>query len=223
MQDVYVRKDRLWVSYVNEPYAKVCQHLHTQEIAEANYKQIAAKIDNDFLQQKLRSAALDGVKLAGVQDRSLVFYINSANKSENDTVYTNIFRIKEWDSLIDEQSLSPIQRARQLMFDGNLELHCTCPSFLFWGYQYLLTQIDAALMPEGRPPVKKNPNHRGIVCKHLHRTIKTFPFYASDLAKYIRQNNAVADVKKAVVDKKSKKADQIKADPEAEADFNEVV
>lgn len=223
MQDVYVDDDKLWVNYTNEPYARVCQHLHSHELMEVNYKQIAAKIDNDFLQQKLRADALDGVKLAGIQDNSLVFYINSANKSENDTVYTNIFRIKEWDSVIDEQSLSPIQRARQLMFTGNLELHCTCPSFLFWGYQFLLTQIDASLMPEGRPPVKRNPNHRGIVCKHLHRTLKTFPFYASDLAKYIRINHPVVDVKKAVADRKSKKADEIRQDPDAEADINEVV
>lgn len=221
--EVRLEQDVLWVSFDTGKYRNICQGLHLAELKEATYKDVVAKIDNDFLQQKLRAAALEGVKLSGVQDKSLVFDIRSANFHENNTVYVNLVRLKEWDDFIDESTLTPIQRARQLMYNGNLDLHCTCPSFLFWGYQYLLTQIDAALVPETRPPVVRNPAHRGIVCKHLHRTLKAFPFYAGDFARYIKANHVVTGGKTGVADNKSKMANDIRMNPDTDVKYSDVI
>jgi hypothetical protein len=108
------------------------------------------------------------------------------------------------------------------MFDGNLALNCTCPSFLYWGYRYLLTKHDASIFPETRPPVKRNPYQRGIVCKHLNRTIKAFPFYSSDLANYIKRYHEVDPDKDKTVDLKSRIAEHVKNNDVTGADYEDV-
>jgi hypothetical protein len=124
--------------------------------------------------------------------------------------------------VVDETDLNPIGRARLLMFDGNLALNCTCPSFLYWGYRYLLTKHDASIFPETRPPVKRNPYQRGIVCKHLNRTIKAFPFYSSDLANYIKRYHEVDPDKDKTVDLKSRIAEHVKNNDVTGADYEDV-
>lgn len=165
------------------------------------YKDIAARIDPEFLKQKIRANSLKKVELAGIQEKSMIFYVESAKFIANQTTYTNVFRFKDWDSVIDDATAPPVYRARLLIGASDLDLHCTCPSFLYWGYQYILTKRKAALSPEKRPPVKRNPRQRGIVCKHLNKSLKAFPFHASDLAKYIRENHKVAMDKTATRDK----------------------
>jgi hypothetical protein len=221
---VCVDDGKLFVSYPEKKYTGICQHLHKHDqLTEATYKQIAAKIDDNFLQQKLRAAALEGVRLAGVQDKSLIFYVKSSNYTENETTYTNVVHFDEWDDFIDDPTASPLERARLLMYLGNVKLHCTCPSFLFWGYQYLLHQMGSAVMPEDRPSVKRNPLHRGIVCKHLNRTLKAFPFYTGDLARYIRANYKVADDKKKTADLKTRAVDLLRMNPKASVKYEDVI
>lgn len=194
-----------------------------KELSEATYKEITALIDEGFLLQGLRSKALLGVELRGYQYKSAIFNMKSSEHHNNQTVYTNLFRFKEWDLFIDEDTMKPIERARELFYRGNLELHCTCPSFLFHGYQYLLTQRQAALVPEARPPVKKNPANRGIVCKHLNRSLKAFPFWATSLAKYIKENHKVQEGLDAVSDKKTDLLERLLKDPEMQLTYEDVM
>jgi hypothetical protein len=191
-------------------YHSLCEHHHLDKpdneiIKEATYKEIQMFIDNDFLKQRVRANALEGVRLKGFDENSLIFNIKSSQHKDNNITYLNQFKINDWDAFIDETEFSPIDRARLMMLQGDLMLHCTCPSFLFWGYQYLLTQIDAAIVPEDRPPNVRNPKQRGIVCKHLNRALRSFPFFTSDFARHIRQNHNVKKGKDAVDDKNSQK------------------
>ena len=48
-----------------------------------------------------------------------------------------------------------------------------------------MTQLDAAIVPEQRFPKIKNPQLKGVVCKHLLRTLKVLPFHLGDVAKAI--------------------------------------
>lgn len=193
-------------------YKHVCEHHackpDNEVLEEATYKEIQMFIDNDFLKQKVRANALEGVRHSGFEDHAMYFDIKSSLHKDNNITYSNVVKFNDWDAFIDETEYNPIERARLLMLSGDLMLHCTCPSFLFWGYQYLLTQIDAAVVPEERPPVKRNPQQRGIVCKHLNRTLRSWPFFTSDFARYIRQNHDTQKGKDKTKDKQSEMTEE---------------
>ena len=194
-----------------------------KELGEATYKELSMLIDEGFLMQGLRAKALTGVKLAGFQEKSAIFDVKSSEHHNNNITYTNVFRFKEWDMFIDEETMKPIERAKMLFYHGNLELHCTCPSFLFHGYQYLLTVLDSAVMPEERPPNKTNPRQRGIVCKHLNRSLKAFPFWATSLAKYIKTNHKVEEGLDDVTDRKTDLLEKALRDPKFEITYKDIL
>lgn len=50
---------------------------------------------------------------------------------------------------------------------GDLHLNCTCPHWVYGGYNYIATQLDYALgKKEYRPPKIRNPKLLGSTCKH---------------------------------------------------------
>lgn len=87
---------------------------------------------------------------------------------------------------IRDTSITSVECARLLLWSGNIRLHCTCPAFKFWGSEYILTQLDAAIVPEERFPHIRNPNLKGIVCKHLRRTLLVLSWHLGDLAAQIK-------------------------------------
>lgn len=198
-----------------------CDHHH--QLDEANYKQIASRIDPNFLIQEIRAKALEPIKYSSIAKKSMLFAVRSSEFTANTTTYKNVYRFKDWDDIVDDDTMTPIFRARLLMFAGDLELHCTCPSFLFWGYQWLLTQMDAALVPEQRPPDIRNPQRRGIVCKHLNRSLRAFPFHAAMLAKHIRQNHRITEGKTAIEDEGTKLLEEIKSDPDLKVTYGDIL
>lgn len=196
------------------------QHYH---LKEANYKQIASKIDPNFLLQEIRAKALEAIKYSSIAKKSMLFAVRSSEFTANTTTYKNVFRFRDWDDIVDDDTMTPIFRARLLMFAGDLELHCTCPSFLFWGYQYLLTQMDAAMVPEQRPPDVRNPGRRGIVCKHLNRSLRAFPWHAMKLAAHIRQNHRIAEGKTAIEDEGTKLLERVLEDPDLKVTYGDIL
>lgn len=92
----------------------------------------------------------------------------------------------EWFEQISDQELSAPEAARLLLWGGNVKLHCGCPSFTYWGFNYILDQMDASIYHEDRYPHIRNPQLRGIACKHLIRTLKVLPFHLGDIAAVIK-------------------------------------
>lgn len=188
-----------------------------------DYKEIAKMIDSDFLLQGVRAEALTGVRLSKIDDadHQMVFLMQSS-KGQPYYVCTVRFKDYEWDLVVDDTTLKPIERARHLMFDGKVELNCTCPSFLYHGYRFLLDKHDASIYPENRPPKKNNPQQRGIVCKHMNRVIRAFPFYAADLAKHIKENHPVAAGKSRSWDVKSKTAELLRKNKKTDVEYGDI-
>ena len=154
---------------------------------EATYKELASMIDGNFLQQKIRSDALNGIKLLGFDDNVMRFQINSSEFQNNRIKYMCSVQFDDWDEIGQDADLNFNEKARMLLWVGNIRLHCTDPSFLFWGYQYLLTSLDAAIYPEERKPAERNPGERGIVCKHLNRILRVLPFYSGSIASELKR------------------------------------
>lgn len=96
----------------------------------------------------------------------------------------------EWAEQVADTSVTPDEAARLLFWAGNIRVHCPCPSFSFWGFRYIMTTRDAAMFPETRFPRIRNPQLKGVVCKHLIKTLKVLPFHLADMATAIRQQRA---------------------------------
>lgn len=72
----------------------------------------------------------------------------------------------------------------------NAKIHCTCDAFHFQGFQYKLTQLDAAIYEEKRPDKHWRKYHKSAtVCKHLFQTIKYILAHRRDFKNKLRNKN----------------------------------
>jgi hypothetical protein len=187
----------------HRPYLNISlRKLYGFPLNEMTYKQVAGYIDPNFLKQGIRAQALRGVRYSNIEKDTMVFYVSSSEFDINQTQYMNLIRFLDWDNICTDADLTPREKALMLLWTSNIQLHCDDPSFLYWGYQYILTQLGASVYPETRPPDKRNPrgghiygggnrtpkeNRSGIVCKHLNRVLRALPFYNGDIARVVRE------------------------------------
>jgi len=80
----------------------------------------------------------------------------------------------------------------QLALTGDVKVSCTCPDFLYGGFKYIGTELDYSTNKETRPPVMRNPQEKGSVCKHLTYLLGNIGHFAQQIANDIeasRLNN----------------------------------
>lgn len=183
--DQLVFEDRAAMVNLLEPYATV--DMSKYALNEVTYKEIASGIDNNFLNQKVRADALTGIRFIGFDDNVMKFMVNSSKYDENHVQYEVSIMFDEWDEIGQDADLNFAERARMLLWVGNIKLHCTDPSFLYFGFEYILTIFDAAIYPEKRPPNIRNPQTRGLVCKHLNRVLRVLPFHSGEIAAELKK------------------------------------
>lgn len=122
-------------------------------------------------------------KLVGVQSNTACFHLPNKYNGWNTFV-----RFVQWNDEITDRRLTPREAAKLLLWEGDIQFHCGCPSYKFWGHQYVATELGCAIIPENRFPHIRNPNLVGAgCCKHLRKTMRVLPFYNADFAKYIRE------------------------------------
>ena len=178
-------------------HAAVCEHHQPyvqldmpqiRTVNEATYKELGTLIDGNFLNQKVRADELSGINLVGFEPEDVMnFHVNSSKHTRNRIRYTNSIQFDEWDEIGADPDFNFMEKARLLLWVGNIRVHCTCPSFLYWGYQYMCTVLDAAVYPEERFPRIRNPQERGIVCKHLNRVLRVLPFHNAQIASELKR------------------------------------
>jgi len=155
-------------------------------LRENTYKEVATLIDGNFLNQKIRTEALQGVMFEGIEEDTIHFAVKSSEYEKNRIVYQCLVKFDNWDEIGQDPNLNFVEKARMLLWTGNIKLYCSDPSFLYW-YQYLLTVIDASIYPEDRPPHIRNPQNRGNVCKHLNLVLRVLPFNSGKIAAAMKQ------------------------------------
>ena len=132
------------------------------------------------------------------------------------------------------------ERANLAVF-GDLMVRCNDPSFLFFGYSYILAQLDsnAYSNPSGtekypdydgntgvedRYPIIRNPDLEGIVCKHLIRVLTQLPYMISSVAKamkiYVEQG--IIDVDEELVPEEIVPIEEIPTEEVPEEDQSHV-
>ena len=83
------------------------------------------------------------------------------------------------------KKLSIIEKIRRII-KGDLTVDCTCKSFRYGGYAYIMTQKDAKYgKAVNIAPKRKNPSLNGSVCKHLRRVFDNIEFMVSEIVKHI--------------------------------------
>jgi hypothetical protein len=121
------------------------------------------------------------VKYVTTRGNTMKFFV--PNKYNGWETY---IQFPQWFDQVNDTSLTAPEAARLLLWSGDVKLHCHCPSFTFWGFNYILDQMDASIYHEDRFPHIRNPNLKGIACKHLIRTLKVLPFHLADMAQTIK-------------------------------------
>ena len=170
-----------------QPYVQV-RMPQVAALNEATYKDIGSMIDGNFLKQKIRADELDNVQYVGFKpDNVMNFHVKSSKHAENGIRYANSVMFEQWEEIGLDGDFNYPEKARMLLWVGDIKLHCSCPSFLYWGYQYICSVLDAAIYPEERFPRIRNPQERGIVCKHLNRTLRVLPFHSGSMAKELKR------------------------------------
>lgn len=163
------------------------KHLIKEIITELTYKDLVNKSKDGFLDAPRKSRATPGAQYKGITSDGIVTF-TTPSYDNTGTTYTQTIKLMDFQKYIDEFSstLQPIEIVRKIIA-GNIKVHCTDPSWKYWGYQYKGTKEDYALEPEERAPVKRNPKLSGSVCKHILNILFILPMSApritSDLMK----------------------------------------
>lgn len=151
---------------------------------EVVYSDILHAVDPRDLPYRDYAPLVKYVKYVGTKGNIMKFFVPSPTRINNWNTYV---QFTQWDQVVQDNDLNAPDAARLLLWSSDLRFHCSCPAYLFWGMQYIDTMMDMAIVPETRYPSIRNPDLRGILCKHGIRTIKVLPFHLGDMAKMIRQ------------------------------------
>lgn len=134
--------------------------------------------------KKVRKAVYLGI----TEDYTAFFRVPSVTAAPP-TTYVVKIKLTEYPDIADDESMS-VQDKVRLAISGDLKVSCTCPAYLYFGYKYILTQLDSnEADAEHRFPKIKNPRLQGVMCKHCYTALSAFPFNWSRIASDIERGN----------------------------------
>lgn len=130
---------------------------------------------------KKRAATLNLPKYVGItKDYTVLMKVDSSTGKGS---YTVRIKLVEYPAIANEEDLTTKEKVR-LALSGDMKIHCDCPAFRYWGYEYITTQLDAnSHTQQYLYPIVRNPKLEGTLCKHCYRAFKSFGSYWSKIAK----------------------------------------
>lgn len=130
-----------------------------------------------------------GISYQKFSGDTMIFYVTPSTEEEDrnkDPFYMCEVKFLGWDETASDPDMTLREKVSSLLWDSDIQLHCTDPSFKYWGFQYILTKMmgdpPAAIYAQDIPPNTNNPHRQGIVCKHLNRVLRVVPFYFNDIS-----------------------------------------
>lgn len=126
------------------------------------------------------------VYLGITEDYTAFFRVPSVTADPPRTYVVKITLV-EYPDIDDDEKMTVRDKVR-LALAGDLKISCTCPAYLYFGYKYILTQLDTNEdRPEHRFPKIRNPKLQGVMCKHCYTAISVLPMNWNDIARDIEQ------------------------------------
>lgn len=155
-------------------------------IGEKTYKDL--RIDAPkFLNIRVKSKETPGSRYITI-DEDNICHFKTASHTHPGVVYDQRVKLLKLDKLIRQYSgiKKPIEIIRMAL-EEDIAVHCTDPSWKYWGFQYIGTRKKYATEPEPRYPKIRNPNLKGSVCKHLDNVLFILPFQNSKIMHDLRK------------------------------------
>lgn len=153
-----------------------------RRIDEITRKEMVADVDK---WTKDKSKLVKRAVYLGITEDYTVFFRVPSVTADPPTTYTVKVKLVDYPEIAEDEDLSVKDKVR-LAIAGDLKLSCTCPAFLYFGYKYILTQLDAnEAGKENRFPKIRNPKLRGVMCKHCYIAMKAFPLNWTSIARDI--------------------------------------
>jgi hypothetical protein len=171
-------------SIFNELFNEVTETEQTgfRRLDEFTVKDISKIINPTDLPHRDYEPLLKQVTFQGV-NKNIAKFLVMNNLNGWDT----FIQFMDWNEQLQDTSLKASEVANLLMWSGDVRMYCGCPSFKYFGYQYILTQLGASIVPENRFPHVRNPQLLGIACKHIRRLMRVLPFHRGNLAAAIKR------------------------------------
>lgn len=101
-------------------------------------------------------------------------------------IYQQTIRFANYERIAEATELTWPEKARVLLTQDKVRLHCDCPAFAFY-HQHAATSKGFALIPEARPAPVNNPEGKSGVCKHLNVVLKWLGAQGSKMASEMKQ------------------------------------
>lgn len=140
---------------------------------------------------KKYSKLVKGATYKGITSDYVVHMSVPSVTSNPPTVYTVKIKLLDFPLLMDDETLTMRERVR-LALIGDLSISCTCPAFKWYGYEYILSQIDAHEGDEQTIyPKVRNPKLDGTLCKHAYIAVRLYGKFWSKIAKDILESNFI--------------------------------
>lgn len=117
----------------------------------------------------------------GKEELTLEFKTSKFGHSTN---YTYISLISFWPVYEEKGDLH--EALVYAIEDGDIEVYCDCPSWVYSGYKFIATRNHYAYKSmETRPPKKNNPHLTGALCKHAYLCLERLPRYMNQIESYL--------------------------------------
>lgn len=152
---------------------------------EFTYKDVMNVIDGRDLPHRDYAPLIKSVRYVSTKGNTMKFFVPNRYNGWNVFI-----RYPQWGEQVRDVSVTAVEAARLLLWSGDLQLFCACPSYVFHGYKYVQTMLGMAIVPETIFPKIRNPHLKGICCKHQRRVIPTLPFHLGDMATAIKQQRS---------------------------------
>lgn len=155
-------------------------------LGEKTYKDLRRDAPN-YLRVRDKSKKTPGSRYQYIDENNVIHFITPSHTKPGVT-YEQKVKLLDLEELINTQSgiRKPIEIVR-MAIEGDIEVNCTDPSWLYWGWKYMGTKDKYALEPEPRYPKVRNPNLKGSVCKHLDNVLFILPFQSMSIVKDLRK------------------------------------
>lgn len=160
-----------------------------RRVDELTRKDILNAVDK---KNKARSKLIKKVQYLGVTSDYTVYMGVSSVTANPPTTYLVKIKLLEYPSIEDDETLTIREKVR-LALAGDVAISCSCPAFLWWGYDYIVSQLSSKVGPEQTIyPHIRNPKLTGILCKHSYRAITHVGMNWTSIAKDIKNRKFIS-------------------------------
>ena len=150
-----------------------------EHIFSFTLKELKDAEDMSFIHRREHLAELGEPTLLYVYANTAVFEIKSSHygektdKGTNTTKYKIFVLFEDFYTIGNDKDIDFEDAIDYAINYGDVHVRCTCPSFLYFGFSYLGTNLRYlyGVPRENRFPEIRNPNLKGTMCKHCDKVI----------------------------------------------------